>query len=169
MAPEERAKQLTDHPIWLTGIGTATNNYSGSWAELSEMRALKKACAKAYAMAGISSPREEIDFMEIFNIFSPFELMAYEALGLCGEGEGPRLLRDGLTDSEGDLPVNPSGGALVTNPLNSGGIYRIVQSILRMNNGAPKKTGRCLVHDSDMSIGAVGGDAHAVLVRERGE
>ena len=48
-------------------------------------------------------------------------------------------------------------------------MFKYSELILRMNNGAPKKTGRCLVHDSDMSIGAVGGDSHAVLVMDRGE
>ncbi len=168
LASEQKAKQLTDNPIWLTGIGVAGNSYSGSWPELSDLHALKKACAKAYLMAGINSPRGEIDFMEILNSYSAFELMAYEALGLCQEGEGVKLLRDGVTDIEGDIPVNPSGGALSTNPLNSGGIYRTVQSIIRMNDGG-QKARRCLVHDSDMSIGAVGGDSQAVLIMEREE
>lgn len=168
LASEKRARQLCDRPIWLTGIGAANNNYSGSWQELSEMVALKKACAKAYKMAGIRNPGKELDFMEIFNIYSPFELIAYEALGICEKGDGARLLRGGVTCAEGDLPVNPSGGALCTNPLNSGGIYRIVQGLMVLNGesrlGKKKNPRRCLVHDSDMSIGAIGGDSHIVLI-----
>lgn len=171
LASEKRARQLSDRPIWLTGIGAANNNYSGSWQELSGMAALEKAGKKAYKMAGIKDPGNEIDLMEVLNSYSPFELMAYEALGICEKGGGAGLLRDGVTYADGDLPVNPSGGALCTNPLNSGGIYRIVQGLMELGGEGRldkrKNPRRCLVHDSDMSIGAVGGDSHAVLIMER--
>jgi len=172
LASEEKAKQLTDEPIWLTGIGAATNNYSGNWSELSELRAMKKACTKAYSMAGIKNPKDELDFIEVLNVFSPFELMAYEALGICKEGKGVNMLRDGKTLIDGDIPVNPSGGAMCTNAYNSGGIYRTIQSIKCLNNDnggtKVKNARRCLLHDSDIGIGAVGGDSHAVLIMEKG-
>ncbi len=172
LASEEKTKEITDKPIWITGFGAASNLYNGSWEELSGQAALRKAAQKAYETSGIQNPREEIDFLESANPFAPFELIAYEALGLCGAGEGPFLLREGITSPEGDLPVNLSGGSLCTNGPNSSGIFRMIQAVLQFNgaDGATKGPSpkRALVHDSDLSIGAVGGDSHAVLILEKG-
>jgi acetyl-CoA C-acetyltransferase len=171
LASEKKARELTDNPIWVTGVGAGVNPYLGGWEELSEAVALQKAVQKAYKTAGIQNPKEELDFIEISNPFSAFEIMAYECLGICEKGKGAELLRDGTTSLGGSLPVNISGGSLSTNGLNSSGIFRMIQAMMILNNemegvdlGSPK---RGLVHDSDMSIGAVGGDSHAVLIMEK--
>jgi acetyl-CoA C-acetyltransferase len=172
LASEEKAKALVENPVWITGFGVATNSYFGSWKDLCTMRALRKASQKAYGMAGIREPVKEIGFMEINNPFSAFELMAYEALGLCDEKGALGFLRDGVTDEGGALPVNLSGGTLCTHAPNSGGLFRIVQAVMHLQGGsvgtASKNLTRGLVHDSDMGIGAVGGDSHAVLIVETG-
>ena len=171
LASEKKAKEITDNTVWITGLGASTNSYYGSWSELSGGIALKKAAQKAYNTAGITNPKKELDFIELSNPFSPFELMAYEFLGICNEGEGGVLLRDGVTSLDGALPVNISGGSLCTNGLNSGGIYRLIQAIMvlggQRDDVRSKGLKRGLVHDSDMTIGAVGGDSHAVLILEK--
>ena len=171
LASEEKAREITENPVWITGVAAATNSYFGSWQELSGMGALRRAAKFAYKMAGVQDPRSELDFMEIYNLFSPFELIAYEALGICAPGEGALLLREGATSPEGDLPVNLSGGSLCTNGPNSSGIFRVVQSFRQFNNDGigikAKNPKRGLVHDSDMGIGVVGGDSHAVLIMEK--
>jgi len=171
-ASEETAKKLTDNPVWVTGIGVGTNAYFGSWEELSGNAALEKAAKKAYEKAGIKNPAEDLDFVELANPFSAFELMAYETLGLCEKGKAADLMRNGATEMDGSIPVNISGGSLSTNGLNSSGVFRIIQAVRIMNGesegvdiGNPKKA---LVHDSDMNISAVGGDSHAVLILEKG-
>jgi acetyl-CoA acetyltransferase len=50
--------------------------------------------------------------VEVHDAAAPAELMCYEVLGLCGVGEGPRLLASGDTALGGRLPVNTSGGFL---------------------------------------------------------
>ena len=171
-ASEETAKKLTDNPVWVTGIGVGTNSYFGSWEELSGNAGLEKAAKKAYEKAGIKNPAEDLDFVELANPFSAFELMAYETLGLCEKGKAADLMRNGDTEMDGSIPVNISGGSLSTNGLNSSGVFRMIQAVRIMNGesegvdiGNPKKA---LVHDSDMNISAVGGDSHAVLILEKG-
>jgi acetyl-CoA C-acetyltransferase len=172
LASEEKAKELTDNPIWITGVGAATNPYFASWEEMSEGAALQAAAQKAYKTAGIENPQEELGFVEISNPFSAFELKAYEKLGLCESGKEAELLRSGATSLGGSLPVNISGGSFCTNGLNSAGVFRMVQAAMLLNGElegvdvGSKKRG--LVHDSDMSVGAVGGDSHAVLIMEKG-
>jgi acetyl-CoA acetyltransferase len=62
----------------------------------------------AYAEAGIGP--EDISLAEVYDLSSALELDWYEDIGLCGEGEAEKLLRDGATALGGRIPVNPSGG-----------------------------------------------------------
>ncbi len=64
--------------------------------------------AAAYAEAGIGP--EDVCLAEVYDLSSALELDWYEDLGLCGEGEAEKLLRDGVTALGGRVPVNPSGG-----------------------------------------------------------
>jgi acetyl-CoA acetyltransferase len=64
--------------------------------------------AAAYAEAGIGP--EDVDLAEVYDLSSALELDWYEDIGLCGEGEAEKLLRDGVTALGGRVPVNPSGG-----------------------------------------------------------
>jgi acetyl-CoA acetyltransferase len=64
--------------------------------------------AAAYAEAGIGP--EDVDLAEVYDLSSALELDWYEDIGLCGEGEAEKLLRDGATALGGRVPVNPSGG-----------------------------------------------------------
>ncbi len=62
----------------------------------------------AYAEAGIGP--EDVSLAEVYDLSSALELDWYEDIGLCGEGEAEKLLRDGVTALGGRVPVNPSGG-----------------------------------------------------------
>ena len=64
--------------------------------------------AAAYAEAGIGP--DDVDLAEVYDLSSALELDWYEDIGLCGEGEAEKLLRDGATALGGRVPVNPSGG-----------------------------------------------------------
>jgi acetyl-CoA acetyltransferase len=62
----------------------------------------------AYEEAGIGP--EDLSLAEVYDLSTALELQWYEDLGLCGEGEGVKLLRDGATALGGRVPVNVSGG-----------------------------------------------------------
>jgi acetyl-CoA acetyltransferase len=62
----------------------------------------------AYEEAGIGP--DDVDLAEVYDLSSALELDWYEDIGLCGEGEAEKLLRDGATSLGGRVPVNPSGG-----------------------------------------------------------
>jgi acetyl-CoA C-acetyltransferase len=88
-----------------------------------------RACARrVYAQAGIVDPAHELDVVELYEPFSWIELMWYENLGLCGQGEAFRLLERGETSLGGRLPVNPSGGVLCSNPIGASGMIRMVEA-----------------------------------------
>ncbi|MEU5704086.1 lipid-transfer protein [Streptomyces aurantiacus] len=62
----------------------------------------------AYEEAGIGP--EDLSFAEVYDLSTALELQWYEDLGLCGEGEAAKLLREGTTALGGHIPVNVSGG-----------------------------------------------------------
>jgi acetyl-CoA C-acetyltransferase len=67
-----------------------------------------QAWTRALAAAGIKLA--DLSFVETHDCFTIAELIEYEAMGLVPEGDGARAIRDGLTQKNGPLPVNPSGG-----------------------------------------------------------
>ena len=164
LTSEERAKEYTDSPIWITGFGMGTN--PTSLENMVDMPALRYACDEAYERAGIRDARKELAVAEINDPFAFFNLAAYEALQFCDDGGAVELLRDGLTSLEGEIPVNVSGGTLCTNAPNSGGLFRTVQAAMYLEKNTKKGANKALVHDSDMSIG-LAGDSHAVLILEK--
>lgn len=72
--------------------------------------ATRAAAAQAYAQAGISSPRDQLDLVECHDCFTITEIVNTEDLGIAAPGEGGKLLLDGATTFGGELPVNVSGG-----------------------------------------------------------
>jgi acetyl-CoA C-acetyltransferase len=69
-------------------------------------------CAQAWkgALANAGITLKDLSFVETHDCFTIAELMEYEAMGLAPEGQGARVLAEGLTEKNGPLPVNPSGG-----------------------------------------------------------
>jgi acetyl-CoA C-acetyltransferase len=63
---------------------------------------------RALAQAGIGLT--DLSFAEVHDCFTIAELIEYEAMGLAAEGQGARVIADGVTAKDGKLPINPSGG-----------------------------------------------------------
>src|SRR5256714_3466782 len=69
-------------------------------------------CAQAWtrALASAGIALSDLSFVETHDCFTIAELMEYEAMGLVPQGQGARAVAEGLTEKNGPLPVNPSGG-----------------------------------------------------------
>lgn len=139
LACEEKAKRITDKPIWIKGVGNCYDSYYLGDRDLADCKALTEAAKRAYRMAGISEPRREIDVAEVSEFFSYQELMWYEGLGFCGRGEGGKLLESGRTWKGGEIPVNPSGGVLSGNPYIVAGMVRIAEAFLQLRGEAGER------------------------------
>jgi acetyl-CoA C-acetyltransferase len=73
--------------------------------------ATRDAARAAYAEAGITDPRKEIDFAEVHDCFTSTELFNIGDLGFVANGkDAAAFVRDGHADVEGEVPINPSGG-----------------------------------------------------------
>src|SRR4030042_1468202 len=89
----------------------------------------------------ITRPLEELDVAEVHEVTSYHELMAYEALGLAEAGKGGRLVEEGVTEREGKLPANLSGGSLSTNLLGASGLARAAEAGLQLRGEAHGREG----------------------------
>jgi acetyl-CoA acetyltransferase len=86
----------------------------------------RRAAQQAYEMAGVGP--EDIDLVELHDCFATAEILHYENLGLCGEGEAGKLIDEGQTAHGGRVPVNVSGGLLSKgHPLGATGVANIYE------------------------------------------
>jgi len=137
LASEERARALTDNPIWILGLGWINDSPSLEYREWGQLPYLQKAARMAYRQAGIRSPIGVIDFAEVDDTYAYKELQSLEALGLCGIGEAGEITQEGLTEPDGELPVNVSGGSLgMGNLLDSTGLSRLLEVVLQLRGQA---------------------------------
>lgn len=111
LASGEVANKITDKPIWILGLGAATDSTTLSQRKsLTSLTCAREAAKQAYEMAGLGP--EDIDVAEVHDCFTISEIMAYEDLGFAKPGEGSRLIEEKQTYVEGKIPVNVDGGLL---------------------------------------------------------
>lgn len=142
LASEKKARELSDYPVWIEGVGSSQDSYLRD-RTLSRLEGLETAAKKAYKMAGLKNPFAELNVAEVSERYAHEELMIYEALGFCDEGKGGTLMESGATFIDGQLPVNPSGGALSADPITATGLIRVVEAVRQIRAEA----GDCQVPD----------------------
>jgi acetyl-CoA acyltransferase len=96
------------------------------------------AAKKAYEMAGVGA--RDINLVELHDCFATAELLHYENLGLCGEGEAGKMIDTGETALGGRVPVNVSGSLLSKgHPLGATGIANIYEVSTHLRGEAGKR------------------------------
>jgi acetyl-CoA C-acetyltransferase len=130
---EDKAKTMAGPPAWIKGVSHVGDTvFVGDRLQKGNVKRLIEnldvAAGKAYAMAGIEDPRNEIDVAEIYNPFTILEIIAYESFGFCKTGEGTKFIEQGIPAMDGELPVSPSGGTLCSNPISATGLYRVADA-----------------------------------------
>lgn len=137
LASRTRAKELTDRPVWVRGVGWASDSPWLETRDLAEARYARWASDQAYRMAGIDRPRLQVQIAEVDDRFAYKELQHLEALGLSGGYRAGHLLRQGFYGLDGSLPVNPSGGSLgVGDLLDAGGLFRALEVVRQLRGEA---------------------------------
>lgn len=156
LASEEKAKDLSDKPIWIKGLGMATAPINMAGRDtFSGLRCAQLAAKQAYAMAGITP--SDVDVAEVHDCFTIAEMMAYEDLGFAAPGQGKELIRNKETYREGKIPVNVDGGLLSKgHPIGATGGSQIRTIVLQLRG----KAGEMQVADPKIglvhNIGGVG-------------
>ncbi len=137
LASEERARDLTERPVWIRGTGQALDGFTLSSLpeDYAHWPAMKRAAEVAYRMAGIG-PRD-VDLAEVHDCFAIAEVIAYEELGFCEKGEGGRFVEKGRSDYGGDVVVNPRGGLMgCGHPLGATGVAQAAEVFSQLRGQA---------------------------------
>jgi acetyl-CoA C-acetyltransferase len=135
----EIAKKYTDMPIQIIGSGQASDSIGMYEREsLTSLIAARIAAKQAYEMAGVRP--EDVDVAEVHDCFTIAEIIGYEDLGFCKQGEGGRLVESGETKLEGKLPVNTSGGLKSKgHPVGATGTAQAYEIYLQLTEQAEKR------------------------------
>jgi acetyl-CoA C-acetyltransferase len=140
MAAEERARDLTEAPVWTLGAGWSSGSPTLESRTWGEADFVARAAGRAYAMAGVEDPGEEIDLAEVDDVFAFKELQHLEALGLGTAGELAEMLAGGALEADGDLPVNVSGGSLGQgNLFEANGLARLLECVEQLRGEAGER------------------------------
>lgn len=136
LAGSSAAKKSPRPPAWVLGTAVRSEPVMFAGRDQVNPRAGRECAADVYRQAGISDPRREIDVAEIYVPFSWYEPMWLENLGFAEVNEGWRVVEDGATAFEGELPVNPSGGVLSSNPIGASGMLRFAEAAMQVRGQA---------------------------------
>lgn len=137
LASEERALSLSDRPVWILGAGWCNGPPSLESRDWGSLPYMEKAAQYAYRQAGIRQANRAIDFAEVDDTYAYKELQHLEALGLLPWGEAGVLTQAGVTDPQGDLPVNVSGGSLgMGNLMDANGLAKALEVVQQLRGEA---------------------------------
>ena len=140
LVSEDVVKKYTDDPVWIDGVGWNVDTQYWTNRDLYYPRYVEAAARMAYKMAKIDNPKKQIDFAEVYDPFDYKELHHMEGVLLADKGEAPKLTREGVTQRDGDLPINPSGGLLgVGNPIAAAGTMKACELFWQLRGEAGKR------------------------------
>ncbi len=133
---EAGAKRAPAPPAWVLGTAMRSEPVMAYGRDQVKPRAGRDCAADVYRQAGITNPRRDIDIAEIYVPFSWFEPMWLENLGFAAEGEGWKLVDEEVTAFDGEMPINPSGGVLSSNPIGASGMLRFAEAAMQVRGQA---------------------------------
>jgi acetyl-CoA C-acetyltransferase len=137
LASEERARFLSENPVWILGVGWCNDSPSLESREWAQLPYIEQAARMAYRQAGFSNPVGVVDFAEVDDSYAYKELQSLEALGFFDHGEAGPMTEQGLTAADGELPVNVSGGSLgMGHMLDATGLARALEVVLQLRGQA---------------------------------
>jgi acetyl-CoA acetyltransferase len=135
-------KHGIDRPVYIAAQ-TMTTDFPSTFEEKSMIKMVgydmaKAAAKKIYEKTGIGP--EDVDVVELHDCFTANELLTYEALGLCKEGEAEKFIWDGDNTYGGKFVTNPSGGLLSKgHPLGATGLAQCTELVWHLRGTAGER------------------------------
>ncbi|MGW4990121.1 lipid-transfer protein [Streptomyces mirabilis] len=162
----EPARQAVEIVAQAMTTDTEESFASGSCVDVVGQPMSREAARQVYERSGLGI--DDVDVVELHDCFSINELLTYEALGMCEEGESGKLVESGATTYGGRWVVNPSGGLISKgHPLGATGIAQVAELVWQLRGEAgPRQVSGArigLAHN----IG-LGGAAVVTLLRAAG-
>jgi acetyl-CoA acetyltransferase len=141
LASEKKAKELglMDRAVRVKASALASDPWQERDLVMPDVNTCTRMAAKsAYEQAGVGP--EDIDLVELHDCFATAEILHYENLGLCADGEAGKMIDEGATALGGKVPVNVSGGLLSKgHPLGATGIANIYEISQHLRGEAGKR------------------------------
>jgi acetyl-CoA acetyltransferase len=135
-------KNSIERPVYIAAqamtTDTASTFESGSMIKAIGYDMAKNAAAQIYEQASLGP--EDVDVVELHDCFTANELLTYEAIGLCKEGEAEKFIWDGDNTYGGKFVTNPSGGLLSKgHPLGATGLAQCTELVWQLRGQAEKR------------------------------
>jgi len=143
LCTDEFAKKLgISKPVWIAGQAMTTD-FASSFKEDSMIKMVgydmtKSAAEKVYNQTGIGP--KDVQVVELHDCFTANEILTYEGLGLCKEGEAEKFIEAGDNTYGGKYVTNPSGGLLSKgHPLGATGLAQCTELVWQLRGTADKR------------------------------
>jgi acetyl-CoA acyltransferase len=136
LASAEKARQIGRKPIRIAASVLTSDPWTDRDLTMPDVSTLTRTAAtEAYTKAGVGP--KDLDLVELHDCFATAELLHYENLGLCADGEAGRMIDEGRTAHGGEIPVNVSGGLLSKgHPLGATGVANIFEVVTHLRGEA---------------------------------
>jgi acetyl-CoA C-acetyltransferase len=159
LCPAEDARRYTDTPVYVKASAQASGTIGlYERRDITTIDATVHAARKAYEMASLKP--KDIDVVEVHDCFSINGLLAIEDLGFVEKGKAGPAVEDGITELDGQIPVNPSGGLKSRgHPLGATGIAQTAEIVWQLRGEADKRQVEGVEVGMTHNIGGTGGTA----------
>lgn len=139
LAAEPRARGLRKPPVWLSGMGAASDTMSVlRRPSLTGLSSAKAAAEQAYTMAGVDAKRVRV--ADVHDCFTIAEVLAYEDLGFCAKGEGGAFISEKRSYIGGSTPVNVDGGLKAKgHPIGATGVSMTTEIVKQLRGDAGER------------------------------
>lgn len=149
LVAEEIAKNFTDNPLYVVGIGQGSGKGLHAAEDITYFEATRYAAKEAYELSGLT-PRD-VQIAEVHDCFSMAEIIHLEDLGFFPPGEGYKAVEEGLTRLDGANPINTSGGLKCKgHPVGATGIGQLCEIWKQLRGEAGERQ----VPIKDLRVGA---------------
>ena len=131
-------KHGISNPVYIAAQAMTTDyasSFGDSMIKMVGFDMTKAAAEKVYAQSGLGP--KDVQVVELHDCFTANEILTYEGLGLCGEGEAEKLIHDGDNTYGGRWVTNPSGGLLSKgHPLGATGLAQCTELVWHLRGQA---------------------------------
>jgi acetyl-CoA C-acetyltransferase len=159
LCPAEDARKYTDTPVYVKASAQASGTLAlHDRRDITTIDSTVQAARIAYKMADLQP--KDIQGVEVHDCFSISGLLAIEDLGFVDKGQAGPALEEGITEIDGNIPVNPSGGLKSRgHPLGATGIAQTAEIVWQLRQEAGKRQIDGIDIGMTHNIGGTGGTA----------
>ncbi|MBU3915868.1 thiolase family protein [bacterium] len=137
LSSAERAKDITDTPVFILGEGGVVTHFVCSQEPDIARFGWKEAGEKAFQRAGLTP--QDIDVAEIYDSYPIYQIIGFEELGFCERGAAGKMFLNGDTWPGGKIPCTTNGGMLSQGHTGAGGAVALLVEAARQLMGKAGK------------------------------